>query len=100
MFQQKNQTNLGCTLTELQKFNRASTLLKTLSPTVTATVSGTSYSKKEKYHFEMKGAKMVVATPGRLRQHLEDGDISINRFQLLVIDEADRILEEGFDDYL
>lgn len=46
------------------------------------------------------GADIVVATPGRLLDLLAHNALSLKQVQLLVLDEADRLLELGFGDEL
>jgi ATP-dependent RNA helicase RhlE len=42
------------------------------------------------------GAEVVVATPGRLLDHVGQGTIDLSRVEILVLDEADRLLDMGF----
>ncbi len=45
---------------------------------------------------DLRSADVVVATPGRLLDHLQRGTIDMSRIKLLVLDEADRMLDMGF----
>ncbi len=44
------------------------------------------------------GADIVIATPGRLIQHLTMGYVKMDTLQHLILDEADRMLDMGFFD--
>jgi ATP-independent RNA helicase DbpA len=41
---------------------------------------------------------IIVATPGRLLDHLQKGTVSLEALKTLVLDEADRMLDMGFSD--
>ncbi|MDR5897658.1 ATP-dependent RNA helicase DbpA [Halomonas vilamensis] len=42
------------------------------------------------------GAHIVVGTPGRIEEHLRKGSLALNALTTLVLDEADRMLDMGF----
>jgi superfamily II DNA/RNA helicase len=52
---------------------------------------------REKQAFK-QGADIVVATPGKLIQHLNMGYVKTSDLKFLVLDEADRMLDMGFHD--
>ena len=57
-------------------------------------IGGVSFDEQEK-KLE-RGVDVLIATPGRLLDHCERGKLLLNGVEILVIDEADRMLDMGF----
>lgn len=57
-------------------------------------IGGVSFD--EQYRKLDRGADVLIATPGRLLDHFERGKLLLNAVEILVIDEADRMLDMGF----
>jgi len=45
-----------------------------------------------------RGAQVIVGTPGRVIDHLEKGSLDLSQLQFLVLDEADEMLNMGFQE--
>lgn len=57
-------------------------------------IGGVSFEEQER-KLE-RGADVLIATPGRLLDHFERGKLLLSGVEILVIDEADRMLDMGF----
>ncbi len=44
------------------------------------------------------GAQIIIGTPGRLMDHLERGSLRLDQIKMVILDEADRMLDMGFRD--
>ncbi|QPG75194.1 RNA-dependent ATPase [Brettanomyces nanus] len=53
---------------------------------------------KESQRREVKRSQCVIATPGRLLDLIQEGSISLKQVDYLILDEADRMLEKGFEE--
>ncbi|MGK2286148.1 DEAD/DEAH box helicase [Pedomonas sp. V897] len=57
-------------------------------------IGGMSFGEQDKVL--AKGADVLIATPGRLLDQIERGKVMLSGCEILVIDEADRMLDMGF----
>ncbi|NVK34824.1 MAG: DEAD/DEAH box helicase [Rhodobacteraceae bacterium] len=57
-------------------------------------IGGTSFADQDRKID--RGADVLIATPGRLLDHVERGKLMLQGVEILVIDEADRMLDMGF----
>lgn len=55
-------------------------------------------SKQPTYIYKRQGVHAIVATPGKLRDLLKNKRVNMDICQYLVLDEADRMLDLGFDE--
>ncbi|KAL2802287.1 ATP-dependent RNA helicase dbp3 [Aspergillus granulosus] len=53
--------------------------------------------RKDEQREALKSASIVVATPGRLKDLQNDGSLDLSKVKYLVLDEADRMLDKGFE---
>jgi ATP-dependent RNA helicase RhlE len=65
------------------------------TPLRTLVVYGGVDIKSQTPHLKT-GVEVLVATPGRLLDHIEQKTLQLNQVQMLVLDEADRMLDMGF----
>ncbi|BCE00881.1 DEAD/DEAH box helicase [Marinicellulosiphila megalodicopiae] len=73
------------------------TLLSEFTPITAAMLTG-----GEDFKFQAsvlrKNPEVIIATPGRLVDHLKRGSTSLEDLEVFVLDEADRMLDMGFND--
>ncbi|KQP12338.1 ATP-dependent RNA helicase DbpA [Pseudorhodoferax sp. Leaf267] len=77
--------------TELRRLARAQDNIKTV------TLCGGVPLRNQTASLE-HGAHIVVGTPGRIMDHLDRGHLQLEGLRTLVLDEADRMLDMGFND--
>ena len=68
--------------------------LKYMNSSIALLIGGKSLEAQEK---QLKdGIDILIATPGRLREHIINKSIDLKHLEIFVIDEADRMLDMGF----
>src|SRR3989344_7363467 len=72
---------------EMKKFSK----YKQLS--IATVYGGVGYSQQLD---EMDDAEIVVATPGRMLDHLQQGNVDLSKIKIFTLDEADKMVETGF----
>ncbi|KAF5004060.1 hypothetical protein FDECE_9435 [Fusarium decemcellulare] len=55
-------------------------------------------SKDDQRALLRRGADIIVATPGRLKDFMSDGTVDLSQSAFVVLDEADRMLDKGFEE--
>ncbi|KMQ81554.1 atp-dependent rna helicase dbp3, partial [Lasius niger] len=55
-------------------------------------------SKDDQRALIQRGCDIIVATPGRLKDFMSDGTVDLAGSRFVVLDEADRMLDKGFED--
>lgn len=80
----------------IQVFEQIEKLCKTAHKLKAVCVYGGT--NKDEQRRSLQGANIVVATPGRLKDFMSDGTIDVSKTRYLVLDEADRMLDKGFED--
>ena len=70
-------------------------LAKYTDLTITSVFGGMDYEKQRR-QLTQTHSDIVVATPGRLLDYKRQGDIRLDQVEILIIDEADRMLDMGF----
>ncbi|QDQ28555.1 DEAD/DEAH box helicase [Chitinimonas arctica] len=77
-----------------QVFDSVQTYSKYMPVRATAVFGGVDM--KPQIEALRKGSEIVVATPGRLLDHVQNKTINLSQVEILVLDEADRMLDMGF----
>ncbi|MEM9779291.1 MAG: DEAD/DEAH box helicase [Pseudomonadota bacterium] len=70
------------------------TYAKHLRISMALLIGGTSF--KDQDRLIDRGVDVLIATPGRLLDHFERGKLMLTGVQIMVVDEADRMLDMGF----
>lgn len=79
----------------MQIYAQMESLIERLSLRAACIYGGVS---KDDQRAALNSADIIVATPGRLNDLVEEGTIDLQFVRYLVLDEADRMLDKGFED--
>lgn len=80
----------------IQVFEQVDALAKLFPKLKAACIYGGT--NKDEQRRSLSGTNIIVATPGRLKDFMSDGTIDVSKTRYLVLDEADRMLDKGFED--
>lgn len=80
----------------IQVFEQIDDLSKTSSKLKATCIYGGT--NKDEQRQNLRGSNIIVATPGRLKDFMSDGTVDLSKTRYLVLDEADRMLDKGFED--
>ncbi|CAD7936912.1 unnamed protein product [Amoebophrya sp. A25] len=81
----------------VQQINEEAQKFGSLSGIKTAVAYGGGGSRQLQANVLRSGPQLVVATPGRLMDFVSSGAVNLRRVTYLVLDEADRMLDMGFE---
>ena len=82
----------------IQVFEQIDSLVKSMGASklkATCVYGGTN---KDEQRRNLNGCNIIVATPGRLKDFMSDNTVDLSKTRYLVLDEADRMLDKGFED--
>lgn len=80
----------------IQVFEQVDRLCQTANKLKATCIYGGT--NKDEQRRSLNGVNIIVATPGRLKDFMSDGTIDVSKTRYLVLDEADRMLDKGFED--
>lgn len=80
-----------------QQIAEQAKLLSALSNLKIGLLTGGEDFKKQQ-NYLLKQYDLIIATPGRLLEHLERLPNTLNKLEILILDEADRMLDMGFSE--
>lgn len=82
----------------MQTHSSISTMASLVGLSAVCLFGGASKDEQRALLRKNKGADIIVATPGRLKDFLSEGCVSLAEAAFVVLDEADRMLDKGFED--